>query len=79
MKTKQESSGFIMTIILIIVALLLLKYAFDIDVIDFIFSGRLEHYIVLGWEFIQNIWENYIASIFTAIWENLMKIIQSGR
>lgn len=65
MPTKQNS-GFIKLIIVIIVALVILKFFFDFDVIEYLQSNRFTP-----------VWD-YIGKIFSYVIENGKKLVQSA-
>lgn len=53
----KKDEGFIVKIALIIVAIVALKYAFDIDVIEWVKSEQGQKIIQPFWSFIKNIYE----------------------
>jgi len=67
---SDNTSGFIKTIILIIIALALLKFVFDFDVIDFLKKPEVGEWFRKLWDFVVGIWDNYIARIFWFAYDN---------
>jgi hypothetical protein len=65
MKNKK---GFIKTVIIIVVALVLLKYIYNIDVVGFLTQGRFKELLdqfyglgVKGWNYFIELIKNFIA------------------
>jgi hypothetical protein len=65
---KKQKGGFIRTIVIIVAALVILKYLYDIDVVGFLTQGRfrelLDKFYGLGSEG----WEKY-KDIIMRVWE----------
>lgn len=62
-RRRQKNKGFIKTIILIIVALAILKYVFDIDVKDMIESATFQSILEIGKNLLSLMWDAALASI----------------
>jgi hypothetical protein len=73
MQTRPRNQGLIMTIVIIIIALIVLKFVFDIDVIKYINSG----WVKTAFEYIKDvalaIWDAILEKPFTWLWEKLMQ------
>lgn len=68
--------GFIKTIILIIIALALLKFVFNFDIIDFLKRPDVVEWFSKVWNFVNDLWDRFIARLFWFAWDNL-KILLS--
>lgn len=67
----MKKKGFIQTIILIVGALVALKYFFDFDLIDLLTQGRFRD----AWDWlVLNIWDKIIVDI---IWTKASSLIKS--
>lgn len=64
---KIKGRGFITTIVLIIIAIILLKYWLDIDVIKFLKSPEVKAFFLKIWEFIVSLWQDFIKPLFSAL------------
>lgn len=62
----KKDEGFIVRIILVIVAIVALKYAFDIDVIEWFKSEQGQKIVQPLWNFIKNIYE-WIDNLFRSM------------
>ena len=74
MKNKKNNRGFIKITIIIVGALVLLKYVYNVDVVGFLTTGKFKEWLdklynvaTLGWEkygvFIIKIWNYFIGFI----------------
>lgn len=65
MRTKQhtEESGFLSTILVIIAAILVLQFAFHVDVVGFLKSARVGE------------WVAYIKNVILALWNHVISPI----
>lgn len=59
----NAKKGFFQIIIVLIIAIIVLKFVLDIDIIDFLKSDRFE------------IWFDYIKDVIVAIWEKIIRPI----
>lgn len=69
MKSKR---GFIKTIILIIIALAVLKYFFDINVLDFVRSESFQKVFGTIWDIVVAIWNDYLKASVEFVWEEII-------
>jgi ABC-type phosphate transport system permease subunit len=53
---KNQNSGFIYKIVLVIVALVLLKYFLNFDVIEFFRSPSFQNFFGPIWQNVKNVW-----------------------
>jgi|GEM_PF-6658555 len=60
----MKKKGFISTIVLIIAAILLLKFWFDIDILTWIKKPEVSDFFIRLSNFISLIWENYLRQPF---------------
>ena len=69
---NRHERGFISTIIVIVAALVLAKYYFDFNIIDFLKSPN----VVEIWDYIKRffeiIWNNFIKDPFFYLWDNII-------
>jgi hypothetical protein len=68
MDSLSLKKGFIGYIVLIIIAVILLKFWLDIDVIDWLNRPEVKDFFTKIWLFISHIWDNYI-------WASIKKIL----
>ena len=78
----MQSKGLIKAIILIVIALIVLGY-FGFNVTDIINGPTVQANLHSAWDFVVNVWQNYLSVPFTWFWDKfvvgvLWKIIQSG-
>lgn len=57
----NKKSGFFQLIILLIIAIVILKFWLDIDIVDFLNSTRFQ------------IWIGYVKTVLLAFWENVIE------
>jgi hypothetical protein len=62
----KKDEGFIIRIVIIIIALVALKYTFDIDVIEWFKSEQGQRIVEPFWNFIKNIYE-WIDGLFRSM------------
>jgi len=60
---RENEKGFIQTVVLIIVILIVLKFWFKVDIIDFLNSGKIQE------------WLGYVKMVVVAIWERVIQPI----
>lgn len=78
MKNKQEG-GFLTIIVLIIIALALLKFVFDFDIIDFFKNPKVAETVSYIWnDVILFLWNNYISAPFWWVWEHVKVLVKIG-
>ncbi|MFA5934506.1 MAG: hypothetical protein WC827_01310 [Candidatus Paceibacterota bacterium] len=65
---KEEKKGFIKTIILIIVALIILGY-FGFDVENIIKSERVQKNLNYVWDIVSKVWTLYLAAPVMFVWD----------
>lgn len=75
MKKSNYRGGFITTIIIILVALVLLKVWFDFNIIDFLKSPKVSEWTAYLREVITFVWQHYLKDAFTAIWNFVADLI----
>ncbi|MEK7185590.1 MAG: hypothetical protein AAB726_03140 [Patescibacteria group bacterium] len=63
MTNSNSKKGFFQIIIILIIAIIIMKFVLDIDIIDFLKSDRFEE------------WFGYIKDVAVAIWEKVIKPI----
>lgn len=59
----QKDQGFIMRIVLLVVALIALKYYLDFDLIEWLKSPAVQKIIIPIWNFIKNIYSWVIGLV----------------
>lgn len=60
----MKKRGFIGYIVLIIIAVVLLKFWFDIDVLEWLNKPEVKEFFTKIWDIIVLIWDKYISEIF---------------
>lgn len=75
MKKSNYRGGFITTIIIILVALVLLKVWFDFNIIDFLKSPKVSEWTTYLREVITFVWQHYLKDAFSAIWNFVTDLI----
>lgn len=73
---RNEASGFIQIIILIIAALVLLKYIYDIDIVGFLTEGRFKEILDRIYEFGSNGWAKYSGAVLK-IWNYIIEFLKN--
>lgn len=82
-----QSSGFVKTIIIIIIALIILGY-FGYNVQDIVNSPTVQKNLNYAWDIVQYVWQNYLKVpvmfvwdkiIIGLGWDNLIKLIGGGK
>ncbi len=69
-----KNRGFIKTIILVIVSLVIIKYVYDINVIDIFTTGKFRIWLDNFYNFSSNIWQKYgslIKKLFSYILDKI--------
>ena len=66
--------GFIKLILLIVIGLIVLKFLFKFDVIDYIGSQEFTNFTKLVWEFVVKVW-NFIIDGILFVWEEGTKLL----
>jgi len=74
-KGNRKQSGFITIIIVIIAALVLLKYAYDIDVVNSIIAGNFKDLFDQIYNLIINWWGEY-GHVILNIWNSIIDLIK---
>ena len=74
--------GLIKTIIIIVIALIVLGY-FGFNIEDIIKSPNVQSNLNASWDFVQKIWNNYLAGPVIYVWDKffvgvLWKFIEAG-
>lgn len=65
----KEDKGFIRLIIIIIIGLVVLKFFFSFDVIEFLESSGVKPFLTSAWDIIKNIFA-YLFRVIKYAWEN---------
>jgi hypothetical protein len=76
MKNKNNKRGFIKMIIIIVGALVLLKYVCDIDVIGFLTKGRFKELLDQFYSLGAKGWSKYSEAI-VKIWSYFIELIKN--
>lgn len=66
-KFKNDQKGLIRTIIIIIIAIVILSY-FGFDLKNIFTSEQVQKNLSYVWNFIVNIWTNYLSVPFSYLW-----------
>lgn len=66
---KNQREGFIHIIILIVIAIIVLKFYFKIDIEEYLSKEDVMGYFTSMWNFVKSIWDDYIWPILNWIWE----------
>lgn len=67
MKNKNQKRGFIRIILVVVGALVLLKYVYDIDVVGFLTAGRFRELLDQFYSLGAKGWEKY-SDIIIRVW-----------
>lgn len=75
--TKQayllnKQTGFISTIILIILGLVGIKYFFNFDIVKYLMSDNVKEIFEYIKRFFEIVWSKYIAGTFLYLWNNIV-------
>lgn len=73
---KYNQSGFIKTIIIVLVALVLLKYAYNLDVVAFLTEGRFKELLDRFYELGSKGWLNY-KELILKVWNFAISTIKA--
>ncbi len=71
MQNQENSKGIIKTIILVIIALIILGYFFNIKVQDIFNSGAVQANLSFAWSIVVKIW-SYISYPFQWVWDTII-------
>lgn len=76
------NKGLIKTVILVVIALIVLGY-FGFNVGDIINSPTVQANLQFTWNFVLNIWNNYLSVPFNYVWNTfvigvLWRLLQTG-
>jgi len=74
-RDKRPNGGFITAIIIIIIAIIILKFVFGFSIIDFLKSPRVGVWIAYVKEVAIFIWDHYLSGVAHAIWNLISKLI----
>lgn len=66
-RPASQESGFITTIVLIVVAIIVLKFWFHIDVIAYLTSGQVGEWLAYVKKVIVVVWDNILHPLFLFI------------
>ena len=75
-KISKTSGGFIKMILLVVIALVLLKYIYSVDVIGFLTQGRPKELLDQIYNLALNGWEKY-SEFIIKIWSYIIDFIKS--
>jgi len=64
----MEKKGFIKTVIIIVIALIVLGY-FGFDVENIIKSEKVQKNLNYIWDMVSNVWNLYLATPFMFVWD----------
>ncbi|MFH0803986.1 MAG: hypothetical protein V1896_00060 [Candidatus Zambryskibacteria bacterium] len=71
-KKNKNSRGIIQIILIVVGALVLLKYVYDVDVIGFLTQGRFKEFLDQFYSLGSKGWEKY-SDIITRVWNYVTK------
>ncbi len=75
----NKDKGFLKIIILIIVALALLKFVFDFDIIEFLKTPKVADTVSYIWnDIILFLWDNYIKAPLGWTWDHFKSLAKIG-
>lgn len=72
----RQKKGFIRTTLIIVGALVILKYTYGIDVVEFLTTGNFRKVLDKFYEFGQTGWQKYEV-IIRGVWKYLSDIIKN--
>jgi len=79
MKKINGEKGFLQIIIIVIIALILLNYFFDFNIITFLGQDKIQSTFSYIWnDIIVFLWVNYIGAPIIWAWENLKVLAVLG-
>ncbi len=73
---RPHNQGLIMTVLIIIVALIVLKFVFDIDIIKFLNSGWVQKAFGYIQDVFLTIWNNFLKTPVTFLWEKFRELVK---
>ncbi len=73
---KNKKSGFISIILIVVVALVILKYVYNIDVIGFLTQGKFKEFLDQFYNLGNKGWEKY-NDIVIKIWSYVIEFIKN--
>lgn len=74
---KIKSGGFITTIIVILVAIVVLKFVFGFNIIEFLRSPKVSEWTSYIKDVIVFVWTHYLAGAFSALWDLISKLFEN--
>ena len=74
-KKNKDGGGFIKITLIIVAALVILKYAYDIDVVGFLTQGTPKTFLDWLYRFGDNSWERY-RDIIAEVWNYILGLIK---
>lgn len=72
----NKKSGFIQITIIIVGILVILKYAYDIDIVGFLTTGKFRHFLDLIYGYGLQGWQKYSETILS-VWNTLVNLIKN--
>ena len=76
MKNKNDKRGFIRIVLIVVGALVLLKYVYDVDVIGFLTQGRFRELLDQFYSLGSKGWEKY-SNVITKIWNYVIELVKN--
>jgi hypothetical protein len=70
-----KSGGFIKMILVVVIALVLIKYVFDIDVVGYLTTGKFKDWLDKLYNLASNGWRDYIDVLVKA-WNYFIEVIK---
>ncbi len=74
-KYQNKNRGFITRVVVIVLALVLLKYIYDFDLIDKLTSGKFRVVLDTAYEWCEKLWTKY-KDIIVVTWKYLIGLIK---
>lgn len=72
----NKKSGFIQITIIIVGVLVILKYAYDIDIVGFLTTGKFRQFLDLIYDYGLQGWQKYNETILR-VWNTLVNLIKN--
>ena len=73
---KNKKSGFITMILIVIIALVLLKYVYEVDVVGFLTQGRFKELLDQFYKLGSEGWQKY-SDLIIKVWNYFIEFIKN--
>ncbi|OHA86397.1 MAG: hypothetical protein A2726_02675 [Candidatus Zambryskibacteria bacterium RIFCSPHIGHO2_01_FULL_35_32] len=74
--SPKKKAGFIQIILIVIIALVLLKYLYDVDVVDFLTKGRFKEFLDQFYSLGSKGWQKYSDTLIK-VWKYIFEFVKN--